>query len=63
MEFVYGMNRVNVGAFPIKENMVGTREGIQACQQYGKAVGNKFYLECCTQGKKMLTESSLKCII
>ena len=41
MEFVYGMNMVNLGPFPLKENMVGTREGMQACQEYGKAVGKK----------------------
>jgi flavodoxin len=41
LEFVYKMDMVNLGAFPLKEVMVGTPEGIHACQDYGKAVGKK----------------------
>ena len=40
MEFVCGMNMVKVGPFLLKENLVGRREGIQACQG-GKAIGEK----------------------
>jgi hypothetical protein len=35
------MDMVNLGAFPLKEAMVGTTEGMHACQDYGKAVGKK----------------------
>jgi len=41
LEFVYKMDMVNLGAFPLKEAMVGTPEGMHACQDYGKAVGKK----------------------
>lgn len=41
MEFVYKMEIVNLGPFSLKEPMVGTREGISSCQEYGKAVGKK----------------------
>ena len=38
MEFVYKMKMVNLGPFMLKEELVGTTEGLRACQQYGKAV-------------------------
>lgn len=38
MEFVYKMKMVNLGPFMLKEALVGTTEGLRACQQYGKAV-------------------------
>jgi flavodoxin len=41
MEHVYRMDMVNLGAFALKEAIVSTRDGIQACQEYGKAVGKK----------------------
>ena len=41
MEFVYKMDMVNLGPFPLKEAIVDTMEGIHACQDYGKAVGKK----------------------
>jgi flavodoxin len=39
MEFVYKMNMTNLGAFPLKEAIVGTSEGMHSCQDYGKAIG------------------------
>jgi flavodoxin len=41
MEFVYKMEMVNLGPFPLKEAIVSTREGMYACHEYGKAVGKK----------------------
>ena len=41
MEFVYKMDMVNLGPFPLKESVVDTTEGMQACQEYGKAIGKK----------------------
>ena len=41
MEFVYKMDVVNLGPFPLKEAIVGTSEGIHSCQEYGKAVAKK----------------------
>ena len=41
MEYVYKMEMVSLGPFPLKEALVGSREGIHACQEYGKAVGKK----------------------
>ena len=39
MEFVYKMDMVNLGPFLLKEHVVDTDEGLRACQQYGRAVG------------------------
>jgi flavodoxin len=41
MEYVFKMDMTNLGAFVLKENMVGTNEGLHACQDYGKAIGKK----------------------
>ncbi len=41
MEYVYRMEMVSLGPFPLKEAIVDTQEGIQACQEYGKAIGKK----------------------
>jgi flavorubredoxin len=41
MEFVYKMNMVDLGSFNLLEPLVETREGLKACQDYGKAVGEK----------------------
>ena len=41
MEYVYKMEMVNLGPFPLKEAIVDTQEGIHACQEYGKAIGKK----------------------
>ncbi len=42
MEFVYKMNTVDLGSLNLLEHLVETREGLKACQDYGKAVGEKF---------------------
>ena len=41
MEFVYKMNMVDLGSFNLLEHLVETREGMKACRDYGKAVGEK----------------------
>jgi flavodoxin len=41
MEFVFQMDMVDLGPFNLKENMIETREGIRACHDYGKAIGEK----------------------
>jgi flavodoxin len=40
MEFVFRMNTTNLGPFLLKEAVVDTIEGIRACQDYGKAIGD-----------------------
>ena len=42
MQHVYKMDMTDLGALNIKESVVSTDEGRRACQDYGKAVGNKF---------------------
>ena len=42
MEFVFKMDMVDLRALNLKEAIVDTPEGMQACQDYGKAVGQKF---------------------
>ena len=41
MEFVYKMDMVDLGSFNLLEHLVETKEGLKACQDYGKAVGEK----------------------
>jgi flavorubredoxin len=41
MENVYKMDMVDLGALNLKEHVVNTEEGLRACQDYGKAVGQK----------------------
>ena len=41
MEFVFQMDMVDLGPFNLKESMIGTREGMRACHDYGKAIGQK----------------------
>ena len=41
MEYVFKMNMSNLGPFALKEAMVGTSEGLHACQDYGKAIGKQ----------------------
>ena len=41
MEHVYKMDMVDLGALNLKEQVVNTQEGQRACQDYGKAVGQK----------------------
>jgi len=42
MLYVFKMDMVDLGALDLKEQIVETDEGIRACQDYGKAVGQKF---------------------
>ncbi len=42
MEFVFKMDMVDLGALNLKENAIQTPDGIHACQEYGKVVGQKF---------------------
>jgi flavorubredoxin len=41
MQYVFHMNMTDLGSFNLKEGMLDKAEGIQACQDYGKAVGEK----------------------
>jgi flavodoxin len=41
MQHVYKMDMVNLGALQLKEHVLVTPEGTKACQDYGKAVGEK----------------------
>ena len=41
MEFVYKMNVVELSSLNLLEHLVETREGLKACQDYGKAIGEK----------------------
>ena len=41
MEFVFKMDIVNLGSFNLKEDLIQTQEGLQGCQEYGKAIGQK----------------------
>ena len=41
MEHVFKMRMTDLGAFKIMESIVDTPEGMRACQEYGKAIGDK----------------------
>jgi len=41
MEFVYKMNVVDLGSLNLLEHMLEMREGMKACHDYGKAIGEK----------------------
>ncbi|MBN1106627.1 MAG: flavodoxin domain-containing protein [Deltaproteobacteria bacterium] len=41
MMHVFKMDTVDLGALSLKEALIGTKDGIKACQDYGKAVGAK----------------------
>ncbi len=41
MQHVFKMDMVDLGALNLKESVIDTRDGIKACQDYGKAVGDK----------------------
>ena len=41
MEHVFKMNMTNLGSFNLVEPAVETREGMRACQDYGRSVGEK----------------------
>ncbi len=40
MEFVYSMQMTTLGPFDLREGEVDTAEGMKACQDYGRALGN-----------------------
>ena len=42
MLYVFKMDMVDLGALNLKEQALKTDEGTRACQDYGKAVGQKF---------------------
>jgi len=39
MQYVFKMDMTTLGPLNLTESMIGTAEGTQACQQYGRAVG------------------------
>jgi flavodoxin len=41
MEHVFRMAMVDLGSFRLKEEMIKTGQGLRACQDYGKAIGDK----------------------
>ncbi|MBN2032824.1 MAG: flavodoxin domain-containing protein [Deltaproteobacteria bacterium] len=42
MKFVFKMDTVDLGALSLKEAVVDKPDGTKACQDYGRAVGQKF---------------------
>jgi len=42
MQYVFKMDMVDLGALSLKDAILGTDDGLRACQAYGKAVGQKF---------------------
>ena len=42
MQHVFKMEMVNLGPLNIKEHIIDTPDGIRACQDYGKAIGQMF---------------------
>jgi len=42
MLYVFKMDMVDLGALNLKEQIIETNEGSRACQDYGKAIGQKF---------------------
>jgi hypothetical protein len=41
MQYVFKMDMVDLGALSLKQDIVNTDEGLKACQQYGKNLGEK----------------------
>jgi flavodoxin len=41
MEHVFKMKMTDLGPFKLSEGMVGSTEGMRACQDYGRALGKK----------------------
>ena len=41
MEHVFNMDMVDLGSFVLKEDLIDSRDGMRACQEYGKAVAQK----------------------
>ena len=44
MQHVFKMDMVDLGPLSLKEAIIGTVDGTHACQDYGKAIGQKFTL-------------------
>lgn len=42
MQHVFKMEMVNLGPLNVKERTIDSREGLRACQDYGKAIGQMF---------------------
>jgi len=42
MNYVFKMDLVDLGALSIKDEVLASDDGLKACQEYGKAVGEKF---------------------
>lgn len=42
MQHVYKMDMVDLGALSLKEAVIPTPDGRRACQDYGRAIGQKF---------------------
>lgn len=40
MEFVFKMKMTNLNALSLRENILASSDGMRACQDYGKAIGN-----------------------
>lgn len=40
MEYVFKMKMVNLSALSLRENILTTPDGMRACQDYGRAIGN-----------------------
>lgn len=41
MQYVFKMDMVDLGALSLKESVVNTSDGLKACQDYGKNLGEK----------------------
>lgn len=42
MLYVFKMDMIDLGALDLKEQVLQTDDGLRACQNYGKAIGQKF---------------------
>jgi len=42
MQHVYKMDVMDLGALSLKEHSIDTPDGIRACQDYGKTIGQRF---------------------
>ena len=42
MQYVFKMDTVDLGPLDLKEHIIDTQEGVRACQEYGKAIGQMF---------------------
>jgi len=42
MNYVFKMDMVDLGALSIKDEVLASDDGLKACQDYGKAIGEKF---------------------